>query len=113
MEEHLGNLVVQPYGRGMCRKWAEVSDGARRRGRPVGVADAGITATALPHEMPLITHNREHFSEIEGLQVLSEAPRDPSTRSGRQDAFEVSRPFRSGASGAVDRRRSTSSDVRP
>lgn len=74
MEEHLGNFVVYPYNRQMCGKWAEVSDGARRRGRPVGVADAWIAATALLHDMPLVTHNREHFSNIEGLKVISEAP---------------------------------------
>lgn len=74
MEEHLGNFVIYPYDRRICLKWAEVSDGARRRGRPVSVADAWIAATALLHEMPLVTHNREHFSSVDGLRVLSEAP---------------------------------------
>ncbi len=74
MEEHLRNFVIYPYNRRMCRKWAEVSDEARRKGRPVGVADAWIAATALLHDMPLVTHNREHFSGIEGLEIMSEAP---------------------------------------
>jgi len=74
MEEHLGNFVVYPYNRQMCRKWAEISDESRKRGRPVGVADAWIAATASLHEMPLVTHNREHFSGIEGLELISEAP---------------------------------------
>lgn len=74
MEEHLGNFVIYPYDREMCRRWAEVSDGARRKGRPVGVADAWIAATAIRHGMPLVTHNREHFSSIDGLTILSEAP---------------------------------------
>ncbi len=74
MEEHLGNFVVYPYNRRMCRKWAEISDEGRRMGRPVGVADAWIAATALLHDMPLVTHNREHFSGISGLDIISEAP---------------------------------------
>ncbi|MGI8539211.1 MAG: type II toxin-antitoxin system VapC family toxin [Rubrobacteraceae bacterium] len=74
MEEHLRNFVVYPYDRRMCRKWAEVSDASRRKGEPVGVADAWIAATALLHDMPLVTHNLEHFSGIEGLEVISEAP---------------------------------------
>lgn len=74
MEEHLRDFVVYPYNRQMCRMWAEITDGARRRGNPVGVADAWIAATALLHGMPLVTHNREHFSDIEGLTVVSEAP---------------------------------------
>lgn len=53
---------------------AEVSDGARRSGRPVGAADAWIAATAMLHERPLVTHNREHFSSIDGLRVITEAP---------------------------------------
>lgn len=73
MEEHLRNFVVYPCNRQICRKWAEVSDDARRKGRPVGVADAWIAATAMLHEIPLVTHNREHFSDIEGLEVISEA----------------------------------------
>lgn len=74
MEEHLRNFVVYPYDRRLCREWAEVADGARRRGRPVGVADAWIAATALLHDMPLVTHNRGHFSGIERLKIISEAP---------------------------------------
>lgn len=74
MEEHLANFVISPYDRDMCRVWAEVSDGARRRGRPVGVADAWIAATAMLHETLLGTHNREHFSSIDGLRIVSEAP---------------------------------------
>lgn len=45
LEEHLGNFVVYPYNRQMCRIWAEISDEARSVGRPVGVADAWIAAT--------------------------------------------------------------------
>lgn len=75
MQEYLGKFVVYPYDRVMCHKWAEVSDKAHRKGRPVGVADAWIAATALLHDTPLVTHNREHFSEIEDLRVMSEAPR--------------------------------------
>ncbi len=69
--EELRRLPVQSQ---LCRKWAEISDGVRRRGRPVGVADAWIAATALLHGMPLVIHNREHFSDIEGLEVVYEAP---------------------------------------
>lgn len=74
LERHLEDFAVYPYDRRMCRKWAEVFDGARRRGQPVGVADAWIAATALLHGMPLVTHNRGHFARIEGLTVVSEAP---------------------------------------
>lgn len=43
MEEYLRNFVIYPYNRRMCRKWAEVMDGAaekvaRWEWRPVGSA---------------------------------------------------------------------------
>jgi hypothetical protein len=37
-------------------------------------ADAWIAATALFHDIPLITHNRDDYLGIDGLTVLSEAP---------------------------------------
>lgn len=74
MEQHLKNFLLYPYDRRLCSKWAEVSDAARRKGRPVGVADAWIAATALIHDIPLITHNGGHYNQIEGLVVVSESP---------------------------------------
>lgn len=75
MERYLGeNFVVYPVSRALCRKWAEVKDGSRRSGRPVGDADAWVAATALLNRIPLVTHNREHFARIEDLEVVSEAP---------------------------------------
>lgn len=72
MEEQLRNFVVYPFHRALCLKWAEVSDGARRKGRPISCADAWIAATALLHDIPLVSHNREHFSDIQGLILISE-----------------------------------------
>lgn len=75
MERYLGeSFVVYPASRALCREWAKVIDEARRRGRPIGVADAWIAATALLNRIPLVTHNREHFAQVEGLDVVSEAP---------------------------------------
>jgi predicted nucleic acid-binding protein len=72
MERHLRNFVVRPFDRSLCRRWAEATDGARRRGRPIGVADAWIAATALQHDVPLVTNNDAHYAGIEGLTVVSE-----------------------------------------
>lgn len=73
MEQHLGNFVVYPFDRAICRRWAEASDRARRKGRPISVADAWIAATALLYRIPLVTHNYDHFAGVEGLTVVSEA----------------------------------------
>ena len=72
MERHLSFFVIRPFDRSLCRRWAETTDGARRKGRPIGVADAWIAATALQHGVSLITNNDAHYAGVEGLTVVSE-----------------------------------------
>src|SRR5688572_32541776 len=35
LERYLRRFVLQPFSRDLCRRWAEVMDGARRQGRPI------------------------------------------------------------------------------
>lgn len=73
MEKHLRQFVVYPFERDLCRKWAEVSDQARRLGRQIQCADAWIAATALLRETPLVTHNKDDYAGVSDLTILSEA----------------------------------------
>ena len=73
MEQHLRSFIVHPFDRSVCLRWAEATDGARRWGRPIGVADAWIAATALQHGLPLVTNNAGHYAGVENLTVISEA----------------------------------------
>src|SRR5262245_4493727 len=36
--QFLGRFVLLPFDRALCRRWAEVMDGARRQGRPIQTA---------------------------------------------------------------------------
>jgi tRNA(fMet)-specific endonuclease VapC len=74
MREHLRNFVTYPFELPLCGKWAEVTTAARANGRQIGCADAWIAATAMLHDIPLITHNRSDFNGVPGLTVISEAP---------------------------------------
>jgi predicted nucleic acid-binding protein len=38
--------------------------------RSMGLADAIIAATALIHQMPLVTHNTQDFQRIDGLKLI-------------------------------------------
>jgi len=71
LERFLRRFVVQPFDRALCRRWAEVMDGARRQGRPIQTADAWIAATALHLNVPLATHNPHDYRGVIGLTVLS------------------------------------------
>jgi tRNA(fMet)-specific endonuclease VapC len=74
LNEHLKNYIVYPFHRSLCTRWAEVCVSARRAGKPVGVHDAWIAATALELAMPLVTHDRYGFLGVDGLNMISEAP---------------------------------------
>jgi predicted nucleic acid-binding protein len=70
MAEFLAQFALAQVNRALCRTWAEVSDRARRRGRPIQTADAWIAATALALAVPLVTNNRSDFAGVDGLTLL-------------------------------------------
>jgi tRNA(fMet)-specific endonuclease VapC len=72
LEHYLRRYIVQDSSPALCRRWAEVLDDARRRGRPIATADAWVAATALFLNVPLVTNNESHFSSVPGLTVISE-----------------------------------------
>ncbi len=56
-----------------CEIWAEITAECMARGRPRQDNDLWIAATALRHELPLVTHNRRDFADIPRLTLVSEA----------------------------------------
>ncbi len=44
--------------------------GRIRRSSQLGIADALIAATALEHQLPLMTRNRRHFERVPGLRLV-------------------------------------------
>ncbi|MGA7238509.1 MAG: PIN domain-containing protein [Bryobacteraceae bacterium] len=71
LAQHLTRYAVLPASRDLCAKWAEVAFAARRKGRPIQTADAWIAASALHYHVPLITNNRDDYSFVDGLALLS------------------------------------------
>jgi predicted nucleic acid-binding protein len=73
MAEFLRQFVISPFSRAVCLRWAEAMHSARRNGRPIQTADGGVAATALVHNIPVVTHNQKHFAGVDNLAVISEA----------------------------------------
>lgn len=69
--KYLRRYTVHPVSALLCRKWAEVIDGARRRGRPMATSDAWIAATAILLDVTLLTYNASDFEYQPGLKVIS------------------------------------------
>jgi tRNA(fMet)-specific endonuclease VapC len=71
MEGYLRRYVVYPFNRGLCQRWAEATNSARRNGRPIQTGDAWMAATALALAVPLVTHNPRDYEGVDGLTVIS------------------------------------------
>lgn len=70
--QYLRNYTVLPYDNALAWSWAELV-GKTCRGRPMNLQDSWIAATALRHEMPIVTHNKRDFENVPGLTVISES----------------------------------------
>ena len=66
----LATCVLLPHDDETSWNWASVRS---TKGRPVSASDAWIAATALRHDLPLVTHNRRNFENIPGLKLVSES----------------------------------------
>jgi predicted nucleic acid-binding protein len=53
-------------------KWAHIQFNAKRIGKPMGVADSWIAATALAFSIPLVTHNYKDFKNVQHLYLITE-----------------------------------------
>ena len=70
---YLQKFVMLPYSRRLCTPWADVTVAAQSRGCRIECADAWIAATALRHDVPLVTHNRSDYAGVPGLKLISHA----------------------------------------
>ena len=54
-----------------CRLFAQERSRLRRAGTPIGDFDLMIGATAVRHDLTLLSNNRRHFQRIAGLTIIS------------------------------------------
>lgn len=55
---------------GACAsRYGEIRNQLKLAGRPIGETDTLIAAIAVVHQATIVTRNRRHFEQIEGLQV--------------------------------------------
>lgn len=71
LETSLQNFTVLPFDIALCRLWGEIRARCRAVGRPISPQDAWIAATALQHDLPLVTHDPTDFEIIEELELIS------------------------------------------
>ena len=83
LENVLKKYVVIPYDFRIAKCYAKVRAERERKGLPISCADAWIAASAVRHDVPIVTHNVRDFRNISNLHVISEA--DEGRYSGQRD----------------------------
>ncbi len=68
-------IEILPISRAVAARHARLRLSLRRAGAEVNMRafDLLIAATALTHNLTLVTNNRRHFSDIAGLSLLPPA----------------------------------------
>lgn len=67
LESALRQYVIIPYDRDLAWVWARLVASCEDAGRPIAPSDAWIAATALRHDIPLLTNNLKHFATAEAI----------------------------------------------
>jgi tRNA(fMet)-specific endonuclease VapC len=62
-------VQVVPFDLECAKVFGTVKSKLRMLGKPTGEVDALIAATAIAHKATLITANKRHFENIEGLKI--------------------------------------------
>ena len=67
----LTSLEVAPLDELICRIFASERGRLRAAGTTIGDFDLLISATAIRHNLTLLTNNRRHFERVQGLDIIS------------------------------------------
>lgn len=71
LRDFLAPFPVVPLEDEICRIFARERGRLKAMGTPIGDFDLLIGATALQHNLTLLSNNRRHFERISGLSILS------------------------------------------
>jgi tRNA(fMet)-specific endonuclease VapC len=71
LEEFLSGVVILGLDEEICKRLGQLRGSLRKRGQIIGDFDLLIAASALRHQLTLLTNNRKHFDGIVGLQIES------------------------------------------
>ena len=74
LEKRLRAAVIVPYDRLLCDTYGRLKALTREAGRPVADNDMWIAASAVRHNIPLVSNNRQHFEHVPDLVLISEEP---------------------------------------
>ncbi|HXV04934.1 MAG TPA: PIN domain-containing protein [Solirubrobacterales bacterium] len=72
-DEGIGRIQCLPFDGAVGLRWAQLLAELRRRGKPMSVKDSLIAATALAHDLAVVTLNRRDF-EPARVKLIDPSP---------------------------------------
>jgi tRNA(fMet)-specific endonuclease VapC len=70
LEAVFGRIPTLAFDLTTARRYAALGATLERAGTAIGSPDLEIAATALTHNLPLVTLNRRHFARVPGLRLV-------------------------------------------
>lgn len=71
LEMSLSNFLIIPIDIEVCRIWGNLRAERQAIGQIISPQDAWIAASAIRHNLPLVTNNAKDFQNITKLQVFT------------------------------------------
>ena len=71
LREFVKNVCVIAIDEETCQRFGQIRGTLRKQGKLIGDLDLLIAASSLRHDLTLLTNNRRHFENIEGLRIES------------------------------------------
>lgn len=63
-------IEVIPFDEACVDTAVETNANLKRKRKQIGIADLFIASTALTHNLPIATINKNHFDRIDGLEII-------------------------------------------
>ena len=71
LEQYLSNYLIIPTDHLLCQEWAKLRAESQQIGRAISSQDAWIAATAIRHNLELVTHNLKDFQRLPKLRLIT------------------------------------------
>jgi tRNA(fMet)-specific endonuclease VapC len=72
LETHIARYITIPSNGTICKLYGDIRFECKNQ--PIDDADYWIAACARYYDIPLLTNNRKHFENIQGLKLVNPKP---------------------------------------
>jgi len=71
--EFFQEITVLPFNAEISREAADIDAALKKKRKQIAVPDLFIAATAIYHNIPLVTLNKKHFERVDQIQLVDQS----------------------------------------